>query len=192
MGEVQALTSKGVLPVPYGNVQEGVEPLPEDYEPAELIARMPWLMGQCAGAIQDVQPAKAIVEGMVSEAAGQAEGKVFRRPAAQVEADNDEQSPIIKRPAARKPALKKCRLAQKRSMKKGRISWADQASDAKAPASLATAKVEATVDAEAPASFATAEVEADQAAQVQRLHAQTETGKLPPIPGSMLNGFYFW
>lgn len=46
----------------------GVDPLPADATFKQRFARRPWLLGQCAGAIEEVKPASAIVEEMVGQA----------------------------------------------------------------------------------------------------------------------------
>ena len=69
---IKDYTSRGKLPVPYGNERNSVvEPLSEDAPISEWMARRPFLMGQAAGAIEDVLPAKDIVESMVSTAVAQ-------------------------------------------------------------------------------------------------------------------------
>ena len=53
----------------YGNEQKSVvEPLADDAPITEWMARRPFLMGQAAGAIDNVLPAKDIVHEMVSTA----------------------------------------------------------------------------------------------------------------------------
>ena len=66
---IKDYTSRGILPVPYGNEQKSVvEPLADDAPITEWMARRPFLMGQAAGAIDNVLPAKDIVHEMVSTA----------------------------------------------------------------------------------------------------------------------------
>lgn len=66
---IKRTTAKGKLPVPYGNERNSVvEPLDDDAPVTEWMARRAFLMGQAAGAIEDVLPAKTIVENMVSVA----------------------------------------------------------------------------------------------------------------------------
>ena len=66
---IKDYTSRGILPVPYGNEQKSVvEPLADDAPVTEWMARRPFLMGQAAGAIDNVLPAKDIVHEMVSTA----------------------------------------------------------------------------------------------------------------------------
>lgn len=52
--EIQKMLAKGKLPAPFGT--------------QEKVDERPFLMGQAAGAIEDVKPAKAIVDEMVSQA----------------------------------------------------------------------------------------------------------------------------
>jgi len=69
--EVKELTEKGIIPIQNEierfekKVKEGEVPMPS---PKEMMERRPWLMGQCAGAINDIKPAKEIVEEMVKDA----------------------------------------------------------------------------------------------------------------------------
>jgi len=59
--EIKELTGKGIIPIER-DMKSG------DMDAAEMIKARPLLMGQVAGAIHDVQPAKDIVDGMVSTA----------------------------------------------------------------------------------------------------------------------------
>lgn len=64
-GEIKELTSKGILPVKYDfekRVENG-----EQISPQDIVKARPLLMGQCAGAIQDIKPAKEIIDDMVNE-----------------------------------------------------------------------------------------------------------------------------
>jgi len=69
--EIKELTEKGIIPIQNEiekfekKVKAGQAQLPPA---SEMIERRPWLMGQCAGAINDLKPAKQIVEEMVQEA----------------------------------------------------------------------------------------------------------------------------
>jgi len=69
--EIKKYTSKGIIPVPYGMEGEGVDPLPEDASQMDWIARRPWLMGACSGAIDKVLTAQEIVDQMVTQAVEQ-------------------------------------------------------------------------------------------------------------------------
>lgn len=64
--EIKALTSKGILPVQ--NEFEERAKNGEEIKPSEIATARPLLMGQCAGAIRDILPAKNIVEDMVTDA----------------------------------------------------------------------------------------------------------------------------
>jgi len=66
---MKAALARGFLPVPYNSEWKGVDPLPEDAPFKVRFARKAWLMGSCAGAVTEVQPAKQIVEEMVGQAA---------------------------------------------------------------------------------------------------------------------------
>jgi len=69
--EIKELTEKGIVPI-----QNEIEKFEEQLKKgeikmpsaSEMMEHRPWLMGQCAGAIKDIKPAKQIVEEMVSEA----------------------------------------------------------------------------------------------------------------------------
>lgn len=69
--EIKRHTSKGIVPVPYGNEGGGVDPLPKGSTPKDWIKRRPWLMGACSGAIERVMTAQEIVDQMVDQAAEQ-------------------------------------------------------------------------------------------------------------------------
>ncbi|KAJ3212031.1 hypothetical protein HK099_007816 [Clydaea vesicula] len=63
--EIQQLTQKGVIP--YTVDQEKVtDPTPEDMK--KLMNARPWLMGQVAGSIHDIKPAKEIMDEMTQGA----------------------------------------------------------------------------------------------------------------------------
>jgi len=68
--EMTAALEKGIVPVPYLNESEGIDPLPKDASFKERFARRLWLMGQCAGAIEekDIKSAKEIIDEMVTDA----------------------------------------------------------------------------------------------------------------------------
>jgi NAD(P)H-dependent flavin oxidoreductase YrpB (nitropropane dioxygenase family) len=65
--EIKKLTSQGIIPIEYvqEQIKAGKLPMP-DAKTAVLMR--PWLMGQAAGAIHDVKPAKAIIDEMVTTA----------------------------------------------------------------------------------------------------------------------------
>jgi len=69
--EIKELTEKGVIPIQHEierfekKVKAGEVSMPT---PTEMMERRPWLMGQCAGAITDIKPAKQIVDDMVKDA----------------------------------------------------------------------------------------------------------------------------
>jgi len=64
--EIKELTSKGIIPVIHD--METKSASNEAITPEQMLAGRPLLMGQCAGAVKDIKPAKQIVEEMVSEA----------------------------------------------------------------------------------------------------------------------------
>jgi len=69
--EIKELTEKGVVPIQ--NEIETVEKRIKSGEmqmlsASQMMERRPWLMGQCAGAISDIKPAKQIIDEMVREA----------------------------------------------------------------------------------------------------------------------------
>ena len=65
--EIKDLTSVGKLPI-----ESDIKRLKEDdnakMPPGGMMGMRPWLMGQCAGAIEDVKPAKEIIDEMVGGA----------------------------------------------------------------------------------------------------------------------------
>jgi len=64
--EIRELTSKGIIPIKWDIEDKSAK---NQLPPAEdLIALRPLLMGQCAGAVKDIKPAKQIIDEMVSEA----------------------------------------------------------------------------------------------------------------------------
>lgn len=64
--EIKELTSKGILPI-----MHEIEQLGDKLTPKMSMEIRPWLMGQAAGAISEVVPAKKIVDDMVAEAIAQ-------------------------------------------------------------------------------------------------------------------------
>ena len=66
---IKEATSKGIVPVPVGNERNSyVDKLNDDAPLSEWMKRRIFIMGQAAGAIDDVLPAKAIVDQMVDQA----------------------------------------------------------------------------------------------------------------------------
>jgi len=65
--DIKKLTGSGVIPIEYiqQQIKDGKMPMPD--AKTALMMR-PWLMGQAAGAISDVKPAKAIIDEMVTTA----------------------------------------------------------------------------------------------------------------------------
>jgi len=69
--EIKELSEKGIVPIQNEidkfekKVKSGEVQMPSA---KEMMERRPWLMGQCAGAISDIKPAKQIVDEMVAEA----------------------------------------------------------------------------------------------------------------------------
>jgi len=69
--EIKELTEKGIIPIQNeierfeNKVKTGEVTMPT---PIQMMERRPWLMGQCAGAINDIKPAKQIMDEMVQEA----------------------------------------------------------------------------------------------------------------------------
>jgi len=69
--EVKELTEKGIIPI-----QHEIERFEKQIANSEIqmpsalemMERRPWLMGQCAGAIDNIKPAKEIIEEMVQQA----------------------------------------------------------------------------------------------------------------------------
>ena len=59
--EIQELTSKGIVPWVRDRQNAG---------PEFLVETMPMLMGQCAAAVDDIKPAKEIIDEMVTTAVG--------------------------------------------------------------------------------------------------------------------------
>jgi NAD(P)H-dependent flavin oxidoreductase YrpB (nitropropane dioxygenase family) len=66
--QIAAALAAGKVPVPYLNEAAGIDPLPTEHTTQQWLDRKGWLMGQCAGAIQEEKSARAIVEDMVSDA----------------------------------------------------------------------------------------------------------------------------
>eukprot|EP01123_Difflugia_compressa_P008515 TRINITY_DN2557_c0_g1_i1.p1 TRINITY_DN2557_c0_g1~~TRINITY_DN2557_c0_g1_i1.p1 ORF type:complete len:358 (-),score=65.01 TRINITY_DN2557_c0_g1_i1:34-1107(-) len=64
--QIAELTSKGVLPIEYDAEQK--EKKGEDITPEEILSSRPLLMGQAAGAIEDIKPAAQIVNEMMTQA----------------------------------------------------------------------------------------------------------------------------
>jgi NAD(P)H-dependent flavin oxidoreductase YrpB (nitropropane dioxygenase family) len=64
--EIKDLTSKGVIPVMNDIEKRSKEG--QEVSPKEMAAYRPLLMGQCAGAISDIKPAKDIVNEMMADA----------------------------------------------------------------------------------------------------------------------------
>lgn len=64
--EIKALTSRGKLPIESDiqKIKEDKMQLPD----GGMMGMRPWLMGQCAGALDDVKPAKEIIVDMVGDA----------------------------------------------------------------------------------------------------------------------------
>lgn len=67
----QESLDSGRIPFPLGSEAKGLDPLPEGHSGKEWLARRPWLMGQCAGAIGKVQTAEEIIKEMVTGAVAQ-------------------------------------------------------------------------------------------------------------------------
>jgi len=65
-GEIKELTAKGVIPVKHDLEERTAKG--EQISATTMMQARPWLMGQAAGAITDIKPAKVIVEEMVSGA----------------------------------------------------------------------------------------------------------------------------
>ncbi|TPX55405.1 nitronate monooxygenase [Powellomyces hirtus] len=65
--EIRELTSKGVVPAVH-DVEERSKKGGDDADPSLMIKYRPLLMGQVAGAIMDIKPAKEIVDEMVTDA----------------------------------------------------------------------------------------------------------------------------
>jgi len=65
--EIRDMTSKGVIPIEWmrDQVENGTVEMPP---PEQVIQMRPWLMGQAAGAVKDIKPAKAIIDEMVRDA----------------------------------------------------------------------------------------------------------------------------
>ena len=64
--EIKSLTGRGKLPIEHdiNRIKSNELELPE----GGMMGMRPWLMGQCAGALSDVQSAKEIIDEMVSGA----------------------------------------------------------------------------------------------------------------------------
>jgi len=82
--EINALLNKGVIPIQHlikeseEKIKRGEMKMPT---PTELASMRPLLMGACAGAINDIKPAKQIVDEMVKEAVAiiqSVHGKIHR------------------------------------------------------------------------------------------------------------------
>mmetsp|Transcript_19166 Transcript_19166/g.44059 ORF Transcript_19166/g.44059 Transcript_19166/m.44059 type:complete len:382 (+) Transcript_19166:76-1221(+) len=74
--KIKELTAQGVLPMEWDLKQKkesGVE-----IGAKEMMEVRPWLMGQTAGAIEDIKPAKEIVDSMISEAIATLRGNVAK------------------------------------------------------------------------------------------------------------------
>jgi NAD(P)H-dependent flavin oxidoreductase YrpB (nitropropane dioxygenase family) len=65
--EIKKLTSQGTVPIEHVQdlIKQGKLPMPDTNT---AVAMRPWLMGQAAGAINEVKPAKAIIDEMVATA----------------------------------------------------------------------------------------------------------------------------
>jgi len=63
--EIRELTSKGIIPAVQDLEQKASK---GEINPKQLAGARPLLMGQCAGAVKDIKPAKEIVEEMVVDA----------------------------------------------------------------------------------------------------------------------------
>eukprot|EP00298_Acanthocystis_sp_HF-20_P023720 c3348_g1_i1.p1 GENE.c3348_g1_i1~~c3348_g1_i1.p1 ORF type:complete len:372 (+),score=175.71 c3348_g1_i1:41-1117(+) len=61
--EIRQLTSEGKIPAIYEAEQKK-----DELTPTQLIALRPWLMGQVAGVINDIKPAKVIMDEMIDDA----------------------------------------------------------------------------------------------------------------------------
>ncbi|KAI5307300.1 hypothetical protein KEM56_000584 [Ascosphaera pollenicola] len=61
--EIKELTSKGIIPV-----EHDLENIPDDADDETLDSFRPWLMGNAAAAIEEIKPAKAIVDELVDGA----------------------------------------------------------------------------------------------------------------------------
>lgn len=66
--EIRDLTSKGIIPVP--NEVEELMKAGKEVSFKQRMEMQPLLMGKCAAAVQEIQPAKQIIEEMVSGAVG--------------------------------------------------------------------------------------------------------------------------
>jgi len=65
--DIKRLTGQGTIPIEWlqEQIKEGKIPMPD---PKTALMMRPWLMGQAAGAITEVKPAKAIIDEMVTTA----------------------------------------------------------------------------------------------------------------------------
>ncbi len=64
--EIKELTAKGIIPVNHDIEERSAKG--EEVSPKDVAAFRPLLMGQAAGAITDVKPAKEIIEEMINGA----------------------------------------------------------------------------------------------------------------------------
>ena len=75
-GEMKTLLKGGTLP--YMADMEAAEKEESELDPIELMKRMPMLMGQVAGVIDEVMPAKDIMNAMMETAIASLKGNVAR------------------------------------------------------------------------------------------------------------------
>jgi NAD(P)H-dependent flavin oxidoreductase YrpB (nitropropane dioxygenase family) len=64
-GEIKELTAKGIIPVKHDIETKAAK---KEITSSYAMKYRPWLMGQCAGAIEDIKPAAEIINEMMSEA----------------------------------------------------------------------------------------------------------------------------